>query len=557
MNTLKSKLLLIATLLLLAIGIPTVVFLSQQRQEVRSRASASTTLYFAPAAPPTAPLQKIVGQPVSFDIMITPGNNKPSIVKLEIPYDPTKLQTTSTPFVVNTDAFPTTQEGPFVQNGKILISVTVGNDPSKAISQLTKVGTVNFTAIASTSTNTTTLSFGSASQVLSVASADQATENVLSTTTPAYISIGNVPTPTPTLAPPTATPSPTPVRKAGDGGNAGKGGGTCGSLGSNGSIGSNSTGGTGGTGGTGCSGMGIANAGGIGGRGGLGSNSGPGNPGQNGVNGTGTGGGGAGGGGGGGMPGQPGGRGGDGGTGCNGAPGQPGLPGEAAPNANTGGKGGRGGDGGPNCDATATPTPLPTATPVPPTATFTPVPNSTKFNLTVFIHGIGNSGDNVNPTIFSLSNKNPLTKTRAVEMSVLNTSNVVIATAAGNVVYDSVSGNFKGTVDLGQKITSSGAYNIKVKGQTHLRRLIPGIQNIIIGQTYNAPEITFIAGDVNNDNALNILDYNLLVGCYSDLAPAISCTPTDKLLTDLNDNGSVNQFDYNLFLREITVQNGQ
>jgi hypothetical protein len=49
----------------------------------------------------------------------------------------------------------------------------------------------------------------------------------------------------------------------------------------------------------------------------------------------------------------------------------------------------------------------------------------------------------------------------------------------------------------------------------------------------------------------------LLIGCYSDFSPAKSCTSANKLLTDLNDDGNVNQTDYNLFLREISVQNGQ
>jgi hypothetical protein len=552
----RKRLLLGLLAILAVIGIPAGVFLSQQQQETRSRASASTTLYFNPATTSSAPLQKTVGQPVSFDVMVSPGNNRPSFVKLEINYDATKLQPTSSPFVVNTVAFPTIQEGPILQSGKIFISVNVGNDPSKSISQITKVGTVNFTSTAITAPNTTIVSLGANSQILSTASGDQATENVLSSTTPAYVMIANIPTatPTPTPIPPTATPSPTPIRKAGDGGNAGKGGGSCGSLGSNGSIGSNTTGGTGGTGGTGCSGIGLNNAGGIGGTGGLGSSTGPGNPGQNGKAGTGTGAGGGGGGGGGGAPGQPGGRGGDGGPGCNGAPGQPGLPGEAAPNANTGGKGGAGGAGGPACTPTATPTPSPTNAPTtPPTLP----PSSTKLALTVFMHGIGNSGDNANPTLFTLSNKNPLTPTRSVTVEVLNTASTMIATASGNVAYNNTTGNFKGVVDMGFKIPTSGTYKVKIKEKTHLRVLTPQDPTITLGQTATLPDVTLIAGDVNNDNALNILDYNLIIGCYSDLAPAPSCTASNKLLTDLNDNGSVNQFDYNLYLREIAVQNGQ
>ena len=572
MNSFRNKLLIGGLLTLMVVGIPAVVFLSQQQQDDRTRASASTTLSFAPATTATSPMQKTVGQPVSFDVMVTPGNNQVTYVKLEMVYDPTKLQPTSSPFTANIDKFPSTLEGPVINNGRVFIAVSIGADPSKAIKQTTKVGTVNFTAISSTGSSVTVLSYGNTSQVLSVGAGDQASENVLSTKTPAYVLIGTG-----------ITPSPTPARRAGDGGSAGKGGGACGTTGSNGSIGSISTGGTGGTGGTGCSGIGANNAGGIGGVGGLGSSSGTGNVGQNGTVGQGTGAGGGGGGGGGGAPGQPGGRGGNGGTGCNGAPGQQGLPGEAAPNANTGGKGGRGGDGGPSCTATPTPTRTPTPTPtriptatptrIPtivasptptrtPTPTPTSVPNSTKLSLTVFLHGIGNSGDNASPDNFSLSNKNPLTRTRTVDVQILNGATAVVASKTGNITYDAGAGNFKGVIDFGNSIASGGSYNIKVKERTHLRRLVPGIQAITLGQTHNIAPITLVAGDVtgaNNiqDNAINILDYNVLIGCYSDLAPATSCTASNKSLADLNDDGAVNQFDYNLLLREITVQNGQ
>lgn len=521
-------------------------------------------------------MQKTVGNPVSFDVMVSPGTNKVSYVKLEMDYDPTKLSLTSSPFVVNTNSFPVTQEGPILQSGKIFISLTVGSDPSKAISQTTKVGTINFTATAQTPASApTSVTFGPATTILSVAATDESSENVLSSSTPGYIQISAAvaavtPTPVPPTAtpiPPTATPipptaAPTPVRKAGDGGTAGNGGGCGTSLGSNGGIGgigSNSTGGTGGTGGTGCSGTGSGNIGGIGGVGGLGSSTGAGNPGANGKPGTGTGGGGGGGAGGGGAPGQPGGKGGDGGTGCNGALGQPGKPGEPAPNSYTGGKGGAGGAGGAGCAVTPTPIP-PTAVPTP---TPTSIPSATKLNFTVFMHGIGNSGDNVSPNLFSLSNKNPLHKTRSAKVEILNTSNVLVGTFNGNILYDNTSGNFKGIVDLGTNFTGSGSYTVKITSPTHLRKIVPGpIQTITIGQVNTMPNVSLIAGDITGqnlvqDNALNILDYNMLIGCYSDLAPATSCTAANKLLADLNDDGNVNQFDYNLFLREITVQNGQ
>jgi hypothetical protein len=53
-------------------------------------------------------------------------------------------------------------------------------------------------------------------------------------------------------------------------------------------------------------------------------------------------------------------------------------------------------------------------------------------------------------------------------------------------------------------------------------------------------------GDINEDNVLNILDYNLLLNCYSDLSPQRGpCDANQKAAADLTDDGRVQQFDYN------------
>jgi hypothetical protein len=405
----KNRWLLGITALILAVGVSIAVYFSQQKQQPKSNASASTSMSFAPSTSPSAPFQKQIGDTTSFDVTLNPGNNQVSFVRLEIDYDPAKVQPTANPFTVNTSAFPVTTEGPIVQNGKVLISVTVGADPSKAVNQITKVGNFNFKVVSQTPASTPTiLTFGSATQVLSVAPGDQASENVLSTTSPAYIAINAVPTPT--LIPPTPTLVP----------------------------------------------------------------------------------------------------------------------------------------------------PTPTPTKVPPTPTPTVLPNNTILNMSVFMHGIGSSGDNANPNNATLSNKNPLHPTRAVTVQIYDLNNQLRATGNGNVIFDSATGNFKGTLSLGQSIIASGSYSIKVQSPTHLRRLVGGgIQNLTIGQTNIIEAVSLTAGDVNSDNKIDILDYNTMIGCYSDLSPAISCTSGNKLLSDLNDDGAVNQVDYNLFLREISVQNGQ
>lgn len=195
--------------MIMIVAIPGAIILSQQRQENRSKATASTTLYFTPSTTNTTPFQRSIGENTSFDIMVNPGNNQVAFVKLEIDYDPTKLQPAPTPFIVNTTVFPDILEGPIINNGKVLIAVGIGADPTKVITQSTKIGSFNFTPISQTpSSLPTSLVFGPASEVLSVHSGDQANENVLSTTSPAFVSIADIVVPTPTPVPPTPTPIP-------------------------------------------------------------------------------------------------------------------------------------------------------------------------------------------------------------------------------------------------------------------------------------------------------------------------------------------------------------
>jgi Mg-chelatase subunit ChlD len=197
---------------------------------------------------------------------------------------------------------------------------------------------------------------------------------------------------------------------------------------------------------------------------------------------------------------------------------------------------------------TATPTPIPTTT---------PTPAATLLNLTIYQHGIGNSGDNTNPNDTNLSNKKPVHTTINADLELFNANNQLIGKGHGPVKYSSSSGNFQGTLEIYPNTFPSGKYYLKVKTNFHLKRLVPGILTIIAGQKNTVPPATLVTGDANNDNKLNILDYNLLLDCYSDLSVAVACDPDKKIATDFNDDSFVNQFDYNLFLREIATQPGQ
>ena len=216
-----KKLILFGLAAILLIAIPLTVYLVQKQQETKSQAAPATTLSFQPSSATAA-----VGQDVTFDIMINPNTNFVSFVHLVISYDPTKLTKSGDGLAVNTNSFPgfdpSKSPTPTFDStgGKITVDLAVGSNPSAFIQKNnTKVGTLTLKAIASTESTTTPISFGSETQVLT-GQGDQFNTNVLSSTTPASVTITEAgtltPTPTPTLTPsptqtPQASPTPTPT----------------------------------------------------------------------------------------------------------------------------------------------------------------------------------------------------------------------------------------------------------------------------------------------------------------------------------------------------------
>ncbi len=184
-----------------------------------------------------------------------------------------------------------------------------------------------------------------------------------------------------------------------------------------------------------------------------------------------------------------------------------------------------------------------------------PSPASTRFAVSLLLHGIGSAGDNTSPGIGG--NKNPLHPQRAVTIQVFDVNNIEVATRQGTVTYDAASGSFKGSVDMGPDLETE-LYTVSVQVDHYLRRKIPGIIQVTAGQSVSLPQTSLVTGDATADNSLNILDFNTVLDCFSDLSPAKNCSDTSKkAAADFTDDGSVNQFDYNLFLRELSVQSGQ
>lgn len=217
MKGFNSKYLIFGALALIIISIPITLYFISRQQNVQSNAEAASILTFEP----TTKTDVKVGEEFSLDVKVDPGGkNVVSIVRLQLHYDPSKveitdIQPTNPPFSVTIDGFQ-------AASGTATISFGIGADVTQAIQTPTVVAKVLLKALATTE-QPTQVSFDTSSgtekatQVLSLASADNPGENVLSTTSPASITIiaGNATTsPTPSVTPttttaPTATPTPT------------------------------------------------------------------------------------------------------------------------------------------------------------------------------------------------------------------------------------------------------------------------------------------------------------------------------------------------------------
>ncbi len=220
--------------------------------------------------------------------------------------------------------------------------------------------------------------------------------------------------------------------------------------------------------------------------------------------------------------------------------------------------------------STPTPTPRPTFTPTPtirptntptprpssgPTTTPAPTPGKTVFKINgLKLHGLGKGGDSPNPT--GGGTQNPLRPNRTLSVEIYNTSGVLVTSFNGTVAYNLTTGDFSGSIDAPDSVISE-RYLIKLKSPFYLRKQVSGFLSLIKGQVNTPAQTTLIAGDVNSDNTLNIADYAIIMGCYSDLAAPRNCDPAKKLSADISDDGKVNHDDYNLFIRELSVQQGE
>lgn len=175
-------------------------------------------------------------------------------------------------------------------------------------------------------------------------------------------------------------------------------------------------------------------------------------------------------------------------------------------------------------------------------------PKSTLVRIQISLPGISNIGND---------NNNPIHSQRSIQITIYDINNQIVADGFDLVTYMRSNGNFVGTTTLATTF-QSGSYTINLRSNNSLRKSIPKIVTITSGSTTSLEDLLLISGDIDNNNNLNIFDYNSVLNCYSDLAPPKYCpNQSSKDAADLNDDGRVQAYDYNIILRNFTQRSGE
>jgi hypothetical protein len=146
---------------------------------------------------------------------------------------------------------------------------------------------------------------------------------------------------------------------------------------------------------------------------------------------------------------------------------------------------------------------------------------------------------------------------RQLTLQIVGSGAVVVSTLNPTVHFDATKKAFTASVPVHLE---PGTYYVRVKLSNTLSRLQIGTFTVNATTTsVTVPRIVTMIGDVDGNNQVNLTDYNILIGCYSVLSPPKSCSaaylPTSggEPTTDLDDDGDVDQADYNLLLRKFQI----
>lgn len=163
------------------------------------------------------------------------------------------------------------------------------------------------------------------------------------------------------------------------------------------------------------------------------------------------------------------------------------------------------------------------------------VPNATSLGLKITYSGLSNNMIDSKKTreatiiLSDAQNQQSLPPTK------------VYVTADGGTYFGQlgIAGNF-----------AAGNYTAKVKLDNTLYKQLPGIITITLGQYNQLPAVVLTPGDLNQNNQLEIADYNLLLSCYGTK----ECPMKDQ--ADLNGDGKVDEIDINMMQRAFASRDG-
>lgn len=222
MKLLANKYFIFGNIFLILLAIPLTLFFVKKQQETRSRAAASTILYFVPDSISTT----TACQSFTTDVTVNPGENEIAIVDIYLTYDSSKLELLQ---ITPSSSFSDVIRQATISSGKADISLSVGGNIANTAKTITKVATLSFRPVTA-STVPVVVSFDATkTRVLNggATAADAPYTNLLANTRPANINItqsdtctgggtGGTPTPTSTTAPTptTAATTPTPTTAA-------------------------------------------------------------------------------------------------------------------------------------------------------------------------------------------------------------------------------------------------------------------------------------------------------------------------------------------------------
>jgi hypothetical protein len=203
---------------------------------------------------------------------------------------------------------------------------------------------------------------------------------------------------------------------------------------------------------------------------------------------------------------------------------------------------------------TSTPTTTPTLSPTPIEITQEPTstPGDTFLSLNLKLPAIGSLDCVSLPASGSGNfdragnNCEPVNDSRSAIVQFLNASDQKVAESVAGLQFDGYS--YRGTTSANLE---SGTYSVYVNMDNTLVKRLPAILTITKGSTVAAPSAQLVSGDIDQNNILDLFDWNAVTDCYNN--PACG---TNFHLSDLNDDGKVDELDLNLFQRSYTIHQG-